>query len=123
MELWTDVDSVKDRSRNKLCGEIAGDARPTFGDVVGLRAASYGPRRSMGKGGGKGGREPVKVDKLGRPLNFGPWKNGRLVSAGRWEPALLAHGLFDLNEVELLISVNRFPVFRVDAPTHPAVKA
>ena len=34
-----------------------------------------GPNRGGGSGGGKGGA--VKFDKLGRPLNFGTFKNGR----------------------------------------------
>jgi hypothetical protein len=42
---------------------------------------------------------------------------------GRWEPALLADGFFDVVEVQGRLAVAAAPVFGVDAGADPAVKA
>ena len=48
------------------------------GNRDGISAPGLVRKSAMGKGGGKGGG-PIKVDKLGRPLNFGNYVNGRLI--------------------------------------------
>ena len=42
---------------------------------------------------------------------------------GRWEPALLADGVFDVVELQAGLAVAAAPMFRIDAFANPAVEA
>eukprot|EP00964_Phaeocystis_antarctica_P043327 scaffold24863_cov62-Phaeocystis_antarctica.AAC.6 len=66
------------------CCLSKGDARlsptytPKLADCIHRFARAFGDMGGGGKGGGA-----VKRDKLGRPLNFGTFKNGRDTASGK----------------------------------------